>query len=48
MRYKILVLLIVLACGSGCVTRTTQDQGGNKVGKSRTVWIWQKEFWSSK
>ncbi len=48
MKHTLIALLIVLVCGSGCVTRSTQDEYGKTVGKSRTVWIWQKDFWSRK
>jgi hypothetical protein len=48
MRYNLVSMLILLVCCGGCVTRTTKDQSGNIVEKSRTVWIWEKDFWGKK
>ncbi|MCX6906287.1 MAG: hypothetical protein NTW03_22970, partial [Verrucomicrobia bacterium] len=45
---QILALSIVLACGSGCMTQTTTNETDAKVVKSRTIWIWQKDFWVHK
>jgi hypothetical protein len=47
MRNTFVAILIVLSFCSGCVTRSTKDEAGNTVGKSRTVWIWQKDFWGN-
>ncbi len=47
MRYTLIAILFMLVCGSGCITRTTKNESGGTVGKSRTIWIWQKDFWKS-
>jgi hypothetical protein len=49
MRDKLAAILIVLACCSGCMTRqTTNSDGSATSAKSRTLWIWQKDFWAHK
>lgn len=49
MKYKLLAILIVLASGGGCMTRqTTNSEGSDTIAKSRTIWIWQKDFWAHK
>ena len=49
MRYRLLAILIVLACCVGCITQqTTKNEADPKVVKSRTIWIWEKDFWSRK
>jgi hypothetical protein len=48
MRSTLLALLIVLSCCGGCKTRTTKDEGGNTVGKSKTIWFWQKDYGGQK
>ena len=47
-----IALLIGLACCAGCINQTvTRGKGlgqpGGKVLRSRTLWIWQKDFWGS-
>ena len=49
----VIALLIGLACCAGCINQTvTRGKGlgqpGGKVLHSRTIWIWQKDFWGSK
>ena len=52
MRHTVVAMLILLACCSGCVTQTRSEQSSpgaeNKVINTRTIWIWQKEFWEHK
>ena len=47
-----LVVLIALACCGGCMTQTVTRKPGygasqDSIVRSRTVWIWQKDFWSA-
>jgi len=53
MRYTVFAMLIGLACCGGCMTQTVTRKTGmgqseGKVLSSRTIWIWQKEFWVHK
>jgi len=45
---QILALSMVLACCGGCMTQTTTNGTDAKVVSSRTIWIWQKDFWVKK
>ncbi len=47
MRSTLAIILVVLACCTGCMTQTT-ERGGKGTTETRKVWIWQKEFWSHK
>jgi hypothetical protein len=48
MRYKVAAILVVLSCCAGCMTQTIKSEPEGNVVSTRTIWIWQKDFWVHK
>ena len=53
MRYVSIAILILVTCCGGCITRTVTyppslSSPDAKVVRSRTIWMWQKDFWEHK